>query len=88
MTQQASSKHEADKDLSSLILDDLESINLDQALVDFEIANARVMDLTGRVTSMSSELLQLRSEIGQAKLSASIADAAAKVAEEIGRTHV
>ncbi len=74
-------KNEADEDLSALALDDLESVNLNQALVDFEIANARVMDLTGRVTSMSSELLQLRSQIGQAKLAVSMAEAAAAVAE-------
>lgn len=41
---------------------DLESINLEQALIDFEIANARVLDLTRRLTSLTAETMQLRSE--------------------------
>lgn len=46
----------------------VESINLEQALIDFEIANARVVDLTGRVTTMSAELMQVRSETTDLRL--------------------
>ncbi|QGJ67872.1 hypothetical protein FDU21_17630 [Xanthomonas oryzae pv. oryzae] len=42
---------------------DLDQISLEQALIDFEVANARVMDLTSRLTSMSRELIQTRSEL-------------------------
>jgi hypothetical protein len=40
----------------------LDEINLEQALVDFEIANARVVDLTARLTTLNHEVLRLRSE--------------------------
>jgi len=39
---------------------DIESISLEQALIDFEVANARVIDLTRRLTSLSQEVLTLR----------------------------
>lgn len=42
---------------------DLDGISLEQALIDFEVANARVMDLTSRLTSMSRELISARSEL-------------------------
>lgn len=48
--------------------EDVEQLNLEQALVDFEMANARVLDLTGRVTTMSAELLRLRAEIGDVRI--------------------
>lgn len=41
----------------------IDHVNLERALVDFEIANRRVVDLTGRVTSMSTELVKVRSEL-------------------------
>jgi len=47
---------------------DLDGISLEQALIDFEVANARVIDLTARLTSMSRELLQARTELATLKL--------------------
>lgn len=47
---------------------DLDSISLEQALIDFEVANARVIDLTARLTSLSRELLQARTELATVKL--------------------
>ncbi|HEY5851873.1 MAG TPA: hypothetical protein VIT62_14050 [Lysobacter sp.] len=50
---------------------DLDGISLEQALIDFEVANARVIDLTARLTSLSRELLQARSELEVLKLTRS-----------------
>lgn len=47
---------------------DLDGISLEQALIDFEVANARVIDLTARLTSLSQELLQARTELATVKL--------------------
>lgn len=47
---------------------DLDGISLEQALIDFEVANARVIDLTARLTSLSRELLQARTELATVKL--------------------
>ncbi|AJQ84746.1 MULTISPECIES: hypothetical protein [Xanthomonas] len=49
---------------------DLDQISLEQALIDFEVANARVMDLTSRLTSMSRELIQTRSELERLRIGA------------------
>ncbi|WP_282948108.1 hypothetical protein [Cellulomonas endometrii] len=46
----------------------LDSLNLEQALTDLELAHARVVDLTGRVTSLSEEVLHLRAEVGNLQL--------------------
>ncbi len=46
----------------------LDAISLEQALVDFEIANNRVVDLTGRLTEMSQELIRVRSELSETTL--------------------
>ena len=47
---------------------DLDGISLEQALMDFEVANARVIDLTARLTSLSKELLQAKTELATVKL--------------------
>ncbi|MEY2152567.1 hypothetical protein AB7849_16795 [Rhodanobacter sp. 115] len=47
---------------------DLDGISLEQALIDFEVANARVIDLTSRLTSLSRELIQARTELATVKL--------------------
>jgi hypothetical protein len=39
----------------------VDRISLEQALKDFEVANARVLDLTHRLTELNQELLELRS---------------------------
>lgn len=48
--------------------DMLARVNLERALVDFEIANRRVVDLTRRVTSLSAELMKVRSELSDTTL--------------------
>ncbi len=51
---------------------DLNKISLEQALIDFEVANARVIDLTGRLTSLTKELLSLRAEYEIERTSAAL----------------
>ena len=46
----------------------MDAVNLERALIDFEIANARVIDLTARLTDFHRDLLATRSELGLAKL--------------------
>jgi hypothetical protein len=48
----------------------MDEINLEQALVDFEVANARVVDLTARLTGLNEEVLRLRSENESLRLQA------------------
>jgi hypothetical protein len=40
----------------------LDQISLEQALLDFEVANARVVDLTKRLVEATDELVRLRHE--------------------------
>lgn len=56
---------------------DLDGISLEQALIDFEVANARVVDLTARLTSLSRELLQAKTELATVKLRSSAPASAA-----------
>ena len=42
---------------------DIDKISLEQALIDVEIANKRVLDLTARLTKLSRELLEARARI-------------------------
>jgi hypothetical protein len=42
--------------------DRVDALSLEQALLDFEVANARVLDLTHRLTELNRELVELRSE--------------------------
>jgi hypothetical protein len=41
----------------------LDQISLEQALLDFDVANARVIDLTRRLVEASDELNRLRHEV-------------------------
>lgn len=59
---------------------DVATLNLEQSLVDFEIANARVVDLTQRLTSISSDLLSLRAENERYRLQARTLEHEAAVA--------
>ena len=43
------------------------SISLEQALLDFDVANARVIDLTGRLTSLSARSRRLRHDLADAQ---------------------
>jgi hypothetical protein len=50
----------------------LDRLNLTQALLDFELANARVLDLTARLVESNKRVLTLQSgaDAGQAELDA------------------
>ena len=43
--------------------DDLDRLNLAQALRDFEVANARVIDLTARLTELHGRLVDTQHEL-------------------------
>ncbi len=47
---------------------DLDDISLAQALLDVDIANARVIDLTKRLTTLTKELRRSTSDLQKAKL--------------------
>ena len=47
---------------------DLDDISLTQALLDVDVANARVIDLTKRLTALSKELRQTTNELQKVKL--------------------
>jgi len=47
---------------------DLDDISLAQALLDVDVANARVIDLTKRLTTLTKELRQTTSDLQKAKL--------------------
>ena len=47
---------------------DLDGISLSQALLDFEVANARVIDLTKRLTAMNRELVKTTTALQKAQL--------------------
>lgn len=42
---------------------DIDKISLEQALIDVEIANKRVLDLTARLTSLSKDLIDARTRL-------------------------
>src|SRR3954466_11806204 len=44
---------------TSSLTQTVDRISLEQALKDFEVANARVLDLTHRLTELNQELLEL-----------------------------
>jgi hypothetical protein len=46
---------------ASSVTETVDRLSLTQALKDFEVANARVLDLTHRLTELNQELLELRS---------------------------
>jgi predicted nucleic acid-binding Zn-ribbon protein len=54
---------------------DLDAVNLEQALVDFEVANARVLDLTTRLTELSRQLVATRNELEEMRIRARATDA-------------
>jgi hypothetical protein len=47
-----------------LTADTLDRLSLEQALIDVEVANARVIDLTERLTESSAEIQRLRARLG------------------------
>ena len=59
---------------SSLDSSRIDNLNLEQALLDFEIANARVLDLTHRLTTLTSDLLGARQELETTRVALSQAN--------------
>jgi hypothetical protein len=47
---------------ASSVTEIVDRLSLAQALKDFEVANARVLDLTHRLTELNQQLLDLRSD--------------------------
>jgi predicted nucleic acid-binding Zn-ribbon protein len=47
---------------------DLDAISLEQALLDVDVANARVIDLTKRLTALTKELRSTTTDLQKAKL--------------------
>lgn len=47
---------------------DLDQLSLSQSLLDFEVANARVIDLTKRLTAMNKELVKTTTALQKAQL--------------------
>jgi hypothetical protein len=50
------------------LTDEIDRLSLEQALLDFEVANARVLDLTHRLIEMAAVNNGLRAEIEQLRL--------------------
>lgn len=63
----------------------LDQLSLEQALLDFEVANARVVDLTKRLVEASDELIRLRHELELVRPEAEAArgSRAFKLAQEV-----
>jgi predicted nucleic acid-binding Zn-ribbon protein len=57
---------------------DLDQISLEQALRDFEVANARVVDLTQRVISLTRQLRDTQDEVERLRIEARSARAEAE----------
>jgi hypothetical protein len=53
----------------------IDRLNLEAALRDFETANARVVDLTSRLTLANEELLRTRHELAMTRIAAAEVDA-------------
>ncbi len=45
------------------IIDTIDRLSLEQALLDVEVANARVIDLTERLTASNAELRSMRQQL-------------------------
>ena len=50
------------------LTEDLDRLSLEQALLDFEVANARVLDLTTRLIEQASVNASLRTEMENLRL--------------------
>lgn len=54
---------------------DIDRISLNQALLDVEVANARVIDLTRRLTLMNGRLIEVTTELETLRMRHRIAEA-------------
>lgn len=61
----------ADQHISRLDPARVAEVSLEQALLDFEVANARVLDLTQRLTELTSELLTTKQQLEATRMAAS-----------------
>lgn len=61
---------------------DLDGISLRQALQDFEVANARVIDLTKRLTTMNKDLVRVTTQLQKAQLRNKTLEAELKAIKE------
>lgn len=61
MTQTTTSTAESDLKVPT-VTESLDRLSLEQALIDVEVANARVIDLTARLMASHIELQQLRQQ--------------------------
>jgi hypothetical protein len=62
MTQTTESITESNASTAT-VAETLDRLSLEQALIDVEVANARVIDLTGRLTESHLEAQQLRQQV-------------------------
>lgn len=62
MTSEKTTSSESSQSQATPLSGQLEGISLAQALVDFEIANARVMDLTQRMLDLQLQLNESRAQ--------------------------
>jgi hypothetical protein len=60
-TSAAAGQRGAPRGSAASVTETVDRLSLEQALKDFEVANARVLDLTHRLTELNQELLELRS---------------------------
>jgi TRAP-type mannitol/chloroaromatic compound transport system substrate-binding protein len=56
----------------------MDAINLEQALIDVEVANARVLDLTARLVESSARVSQLHDELTKLRAESEIVAVAAE----------
>jgi hypothetical protein len=54
---------ESPAEVASTITESIDRLSLEQALLDVEVANARVIDLTERLTAATAELRFLRQQM-------------------------
>lgn len=77
--------------LPTIAPSDIDRLNLEQALRDFETANVRVVDLTGRLTSLHQQMLDLHHRSSLAHLAAASSEAQRvqlELERDVARTEV
>ena len=65
------------------VTDRIERLSLEQALIDVEVANARTIDLTARLTEAHAEVAALRQQVQQARHVAGAMGATVPVASSL-----
>ena len=62
MTEMTAEEPRTDQAEAALV-ESMHTLSLEQALIDFEVANARVVDLTQRLVEAHGETVELRQEL-------------------------